>query len=151
MLVVPQKKTCPRRKQTSQICGKQNKHYFGRQKHIEPNVLTKRNKLESNKSEIVFLDSATPSQTQNCQPPAGTIGNGVFRLPSRPVGIYFPKRFVRDRAPFLADSGPPGAGALGGGGVLGGPGAEIPGGRRRNCRRHGGDEKPGSGIKRTLT
>ena len=72
-------------------------------------------------------------------------------MPSRPVGIYFLKRFVRDRAPFLADSGPPGAGALGGGGVLGGPGAEIPGGRKRNCRRHGGDEKPGSGIKRTLT
>ena len=72
-------------------------------------------------------------------------------MPSRPVGIYFLKRFVRDRAPFLADSGPPGAGALGGGGVLGGPGAEIPGGRRRICRRPGGDEKPGSGIKRTLT
>ena len=98
-----------------------------------------------------FFDSATRSQTQNCQPPAGTIGNGVFRLPSRPVGIYFLKRFVRDRAPFLADSGPPGAGALGGGGVLGGPGAEIPGGRRRICRRPGGDEKPGSGIKRALT
>ena len=129
--------------------GEKQQH-VGHQKHIEQNVLTKRNKLESNKSEIVFFDSATRSQTQNCQPPAGTIGNGVFRLPSRPVGIYFPKRFVRDRAPFLADSGPPGAGALGGGGVLGGPGAEIPEGRSRICRRRG-DEKPGSGIKRTLT
>ena len=91
--------------------------HFGRQKHIEQNVLTKRNtfgfksKLFGNRAvKLSRPDASQPNQTSaNKGRPAGDEGPTSRRISSH----ILRNDFVRARAPFLTESGPPGAGRLG--------------------------------------
>ena len=111
-----QKITHPRAKKN--IANMREKYQtFGCQNHMEQNVLTKRNRLGSKpklfRNRAVQLprpDASRPNQTSaNKGRPVGDEGPTSRRISSH----ILRNDFVRARAPFLTESGPPGAGRLG--------------------------------------